>query len=97
MYPVEVESVLAEAPGVLDVAVFAVADREWGERVCAAVVGVVDEDTLRRHVARRLAPYKRPKQYFVVGELPHTQTGKLRRRDLPAALGLDRSGPDAGG
>ena len=96
VYPVEVESVLAEVPGVRDVAVFALADPEWGERVCAAVVGDVDEDTLRRHVALRLAPYKRPKSYFLVGELPHTPTGKLRRRDLPGALGLDRSPPGAG-
>ncbi len=92
VYPVEVESALAEAPGVAEVAVFALADRDWGERVCAAVVGVVDEDALRRHVARRLAPYKRPKEYFFVDELPHTHTGKLRRRDLASALGLDRAG-----
>ena len=64
--------------------------------MCAAVVGAVDEDTLRRHVALRLAPYKRPKAYFLVGELPHTPTGKLRRRDLPGALGLVRSDPAAG-
>ncbi len=96
VYPVEVESVLAEAPGVDEVAVFALPDREWGERVCAAVVGAVDEDTLRRHVALRLAPYKRPKAYFLVRELPHTPTGKLRRRDLPGALGLRRSNPAAG-
>jgi len=96
VYPVEVESVLAEAPGVDDVAVFALPDREWGERVCAAVVGATDEDTLRRHVALRLAPYKRPKTYFLVRDLPHTPTGKLRRRDLPGALGLDRSDPAAG-
>ncbi|MDR3651109.1 MAG: class I adenylate-forming enzyme family protein [Acidimicrobiales bacterium] len=95
VYPVEVEAALAEAPGVRDVAVFALADPEWGERVCAAVVGDVAEDTLRRHAAQRLAPYKRPKSYFLVSELPHTPTGKLRRRDLPGALGLDRSPPVA--
>ena len=39
VYPAEVESVLAEAPGVIEVAVFGVRDEEWGERVCAAVVG----------------------------------------------------------
>jgi acyl-CoA synthetase (AMP-forming)/AMP-acid ligase II len=44
--------------------------------------------TLRRHAAQRLAPYKRPKDYYLVGELPHTPTGKLRRRDLPLTLGL---------
>jgi len=93
VYPVEVESVLAEAPAVVEVAVFGLPDDEWGERVCAAVVGTADEATLRRHAEQHLAPYKRPKAYFIVTELPHTPTGKLRRRDLPAALGLTPPGP----
>ena len=88
VYPVEVETALAEVPGVVEVAVFGVTDDEWGERVCAAVVGAVDEGALRRHAQTRLAPYKRPKAYFLVSALPHTPTGKLRRRDLPASLGL---------
>jgi long-chain acyl-CoA synthetase len=96
VYPVEVEAALAEVPGVVEVAVFGVTDDEWGERVCAAVVGAVDEVTLRRHAAQHLAPYKRPKAYFLVSELPHTPTGKLRRRDLPAFLGLTPPVPDTG-
>jgi long-chain acyl-CoA synthetase len=96
VYPAEVESVLAEVPGVIEVAVFGVDDDEWGERVCAAVVGVGDEDALRRHAMARLAPYKRPKEYFLVGDLPHTATGKLRRRDLPGTLGRVSPDPDTG-
>jgi long-chain acyl-CoA synthetase len=69
-----------------------VADETWGERVCAAVVGSVTERVLREHVAARLAPYKRPKTFFHVEELPRTSTGKLRRRALPTVLGLDRAG-----
>jgi acyl-CoA synthetase (AMP-forming)/AMP-acid ligase II len=95
VYPVEVETALSEVPGVVEVAVFGVTDDEWGERVCAAVVGAVDERTLRRHAAQRLAPYKRPKAYFLVDQLPHTPTGKLRRRDLPASLGLALPATDA--
>ncbi|HUD16675.1 MAG TPA: AMP-binding protein [Acidimicrobiales bacterium] len=89
VYPAEVEAVLADAPGVLEAAVFGLPDETWGERVCAAVVGPVDETALRHHVAARLAPYKRPKTYFRVDELPRTATGKLRRRALPACLGVD--------
>jgi acyl-CoA synthetase (AMP-forming)/AMP-acid ligase II len=100
VYPAEVEAVLAEAPGVLEAAVFGVADSEWGQRVCAAVVGGTDEAALRAHAAARLAPYKRPKQYFRLDALPRTATGKVRRRALPAAVGLVASGeppgPDAG-
>jgi len=88
VYPAEVESVLAEVPGVAEVAVFGMSDPDWGERVCAAVVGAAEKEALARHARSRLAPYKRPKAYFTVADLPRTATGKLRRRDLPALLGL---------
>ncbi len=92
VYPAEVEAVLAEAPGVVESAVFGMADENWGQRVCAAVVGPAEEASLRDHVAGRLAPYKRPKAYFHVDELPRTATGKLRRRALPTVLGLEAPG-----
>jgi acyl-CoA synthetase (AMP-forming)/AMP-acid ligase II len=92
VYPAEVEAVLSEVPGVVEAAVFGVADETWGERVCAAVVGPVTDRVLREQVAARLAPYKRPKTFFHVEELPKTSTGKLRRRALPIVLGLDRAG-----
>jgi len=88
VYPVEVEAVLCELPGVTEVAVFGVHDPDWGERVCAAVVGSAAHHQLERHARARLAPYKRPKTYVTVGDLPRTATGKLRRRDLPELLGL---------
>lgn len=86
VYPAEVEAVLQGVPGVSEVAVFGVADDDWGQRLCAAVVGEADEDALRRHAASRLAPYKRPKTYLVLPELPRTSTGKLLRRVLPGYL-----------
>jgi acyl-CoA synthetase (AMP-forming)/AMP-acid ligase II len=94
VYPVEVESTLAEVPGVVEVAVFGVADDEWGERVCAAVVGDGAEAALRARAAAHLAPYKRPKQYFLVDELPRTPTGKLLRRRLPATVGMTAPEPE---
>jgi long-chain acyl-CoA synthetase len=87
VYPVEVEHVLAEHPSVRDVAVFGVPDDEWGQRVCAAVVGDVDAEALRRWARERLGPAKRPKQVLVVDALPHTATGKLRRAELAALVG----------
>jgi long-chain acyl-CoA synthetase len=83
VYPAEVERVLGEVPGVDDVAVFATEDDEWGERVCAAVVGNVDLEALRAHARSHLAPAKRPKDYHRLGVLPRTATGKVRRLDLP--------------
>lgn len=88
VYPVEVEHVLAEHPGVTDVAVFGVDDEEWGQRVCAAVVGGASAEALRAFAAERLAPPKRPKEYFTLEALPHTPTGKIKRLELPRLLGL---------
>ncbi len=96
VYPAEVEAVLGRCPGVADVAVFGVEDDDWGQRLCAAVVGDADEERLRAHAASHLAPYKRPKSYLHVPELPRTTTGKLLRRLLPEQLGADRSRPVGG-
>ena len=51
----------ASCPGVEDVAVFGVADPDWGQRVCAAVVGTAARGRPRAHARERLAPPKRPK------------------------------------
>ncbi|ROR91402.1 class I adenylate-forming enzyme family protein [Nocardioides aurantiacus] len=83
VYPAEVERALTEVRGVVDVAVFGVPDETWGQRVCAAVVGDVEEAALREHARTRLAPAKRPKDYRRLDELPRTPTGKVRRLDLP--------------
>ena len=37
IYPAEIEAVIHEHPGILDVAVFGIPDDEWGERVHAVV------------------------------------------------------------
>ena len=83
VYPAEVEQVLGEVAGVDDIAVFGVDDEQWGQRVCAAVVGAVDDATLVAHAREHLAPAKRPKEYHRLETLPRTPTGKVRRLDLP--------------
>ncbi len=87
VYPAEVENVLAEHPGVNDVAVYGVPDPEWGQRVCAAVTGPASEADLRAWVAERLSPPKRPKAYVAVAEIPRTLTGKILRRVLSESPG----------
>ena len=83
MYPLEVEQVLEQHPGVTDVAVYGVPDDEWGQRVCAAYVGGASPDELDAFVRERLAPPKRPKTWHRLDELPRTLTGKVRRDALP--------------
>ncbi|MGZ6744587.1 MAG: class I adenylate-forming enzyme family protein [Nocardioides sp.] len=85
VYPLEVEHALREHPRVADVAVYGVPDDRWGQRVCAAVVGDVDEDELVAFARERLAPPKRPKTWTFLDDLPRTLTGKVRRDRLPGA------------
>ncbi|HEX6075890.1 MAG TPA: AMP-binding protein [Micromonosporaceae bacterium] len=86
VYPQEVERVLAECPGVVEVAVFGVPDEEWGQRLCVAVTGPVTAESLAEYARRHLAPAKRPKTYRRIAELPRTATGKIRRAELPGLL-----------
>jgi acyl-CoA synthetase (AMP-forming)/AMP-acid ligase II len=72
---------------VLEAAVLGRHDPGWGEAVTAVVVArpgsVLEEQTLREHCARVLAPYKVPKRMVLTSEpLPRTASGKLLRREL---------------
>jgi long-chain acyl-CoA synthetase len=82
VYPAEVENVLSEHPGVVDVAVYGVPDEQWGQRVVAAVVGTATAGELETWCRDRLTPPKRPKEYVAREDLPRTLTGKVLRREL---------------
>ena len=92
VYPLEVEQILGEHPLVDDIAVFATPDDDWGQRVCAAVVGSISEDELAAYARERLAPPKRPKTWTFRTELPRTLTGKVRRDELSGDQGPSFTG-----
>ncbi|MCY7395604.1 MAG: AMP-binding protein [Nocardioides sp.] len=83
VYPLEVEQVLATCPGVDDVAVHGTDDEQWGQRVCATVVGTARPEELEAFARLHLAPPKRPKTWYFLDELPRTPTGKVLRDQLP--------------
>lgn len=81
---IEIEDHLAQHPDVLDVAVVAVPDEVLGERACAYVVPAAgaapDHVGLRELlVARGLAVQKTPERLELVGALPRTASGKVRK------------------
>ena len=85
----EVEHVLDEHPAVAESAVVAAPDAMRGFVPKAFVVlrpGFTATDELARelqdHVKKELAPFKYPRQVAFVPELPHTETGKIRRVEL---------------
>jgi acyl-CoA synthetase (AMP-forming)/AMP-acid ligase II len=88
--PGEIESVLMDHDSVDSAAVVGIPDKEWGEKVVAAVVPVegesVDEEELRDFVRERLRSTKTPERIAVLPELPFNETGKLLRRTLREEL-----------
>jgi long-chain acyl-CoA synthetase len=98
VYPVEVEDVIREVPGVTEAAVIGVADEQTGEAVVAYVVSSgTDPDAVRsavrEHCETRLARFKQPSRIEVVTELPvgvtgKVQKGRLRGIERRRALGL---------
>ncbi|UVE95878.1 class I adenylate-forming enzyme family protein [Dietzia sp. B32] len=86
VWPREVEDALYEHDAVFEAAVVGLPDEYRGEKVAAFVSlkagRAATEDELIAFAAERLAAYKRPAEVHVVGELPKTQTGKIRRREL---------------
>jgi bile acid-coenzyme A ligase len=87
VYPAEVEAVITEHQGVLDVVVVGLPDPEWGHRVHAIVQPVdpdhaPDAEELRAHCKARLAAYKVPKEFEIVARVPRSAAGKVNRSAL---------------
>lgn len=83
--PLEVESALADAPGVTGVGVTQV-EAKTGVFIIAAFYtspAPLDERDLRAYVEPKLARYKQPRAYIHVPMLPAGANGKLVRRRLP--------------
>ena len=93
VFPAEIEAVIATHPSVAEVAVVGIPHRRWGEAVVAAVRVVADStpdaDALAAFTRERLAPYKVPKQWVFVAELPRNTSGKVQKFLLRETLGRD--------
>jgi acyl-CoA synthetase (AMP-forming)/AMP-acid ligase II len=88
IYPGEVEAVLQSHPAVADSAVVGWPSREFNEEVAAFVIlkEEVSAEELRELCRARLAPYKVPKQVFLVQDFPRSALGKVIKAELSAKL-----------
>ncbi|MCT2084899.1 acetate--CoA ligase [Microbacterium enclense] len=88
----EIESALVGHEGVAEAAVVGASDETTGQAVVAFVIiksrymkkNGVDGlgDVLRRWVGEQIGPIARPRDVYIVGELPKTRSGKIMRRLL---------------
>ncbi len=85
VFPNEVEEVIADHPGVVEVGVIGKPDEHSGEVVMAVVVKSdesLTEEALRDFCRKGLTSYKVPKSIIFTDELPKTNVGKILRREL---------------
>jgi len=84
--PFEVEATLVAHPAVLEAAVIGKEDADGLTKTKAYVVlkpgASATEEELKAFVKDRLAPYKYPRYFEFVSELPKTATGKIQRFKL---------------
>jgi acetyl-CoA synthetase len=88
----EIESALVAHPLTAEAAVVGAADETTGQAVVAFVIikqsqlesaGSMDVAAeLRRHVTEQIGAIARPREIFIVNELPKTRSGKIMRRLL---------------
>ena len=92
IYPGEVEAALQSHPAVADCAVVGWPSREFNEEVAAFVILKAPAEEakvaaeLRELCRGRMAPYKVPREVFVVKDFPRNALGKVIKADLSASL-----------
>jgi fatty-acyl-CoA synthase len=95
VFPREVEDLLADHAGVVEVAVIGVEDAEFGQRLKAFIVTAgeaeVSAEELKAHVKANLAAYKAPREFEFLDELPRNATGKILKRELHEREAQSRS------
>lgn len=87
----EVEDLLADHPGIAEIAVVGLPDERTGERACAVIVPAGDESPdvaslLTALVSKGVAKFKAPEQVVIWDALPKNDAGKVLKHRIRAAL-----------
>jgi malonyl-CoA/methylmalonyl-CoA synthetase len=88
---IEIEETLRSHPEVNDCAVVGVPDEALGDRVCAALVvaSSLEPEALEAWTRERLAPYKLPRCWRIVEDLPRNAMGKVQKHSVKALFADD--------
>ena len=96
---VELENVVMGHPKVMEAAVIAVPDEQWGERPCACVVPCegedLDADELREFLAEHVAKWWIPERIEFIDEVPKTSVGKFDKKVLRRRLSEEAASDSA--
>lgn len=90
IYPREIEEVLYQYNSFLEVGVVGEPDEVMGENVVAYVTlknpedaqEIGDFEAVKDFCKKKLAPYKIPKKFYIIDEMPKTLSGKIRKTEL---------------
>jgi acyl-CoA synthetase (AMP-forming)/AMP-acid ligase II len=90
----EVEDLLADHPGIAEIAVVGLPDERTGERACAVIVpaGTAKPDVaslLTLLESKGVAKFKAPEQVVIWNALPKNDAGKILKHQIRAALTQD--------
>jgi len=86
VYPREIEEFLHSHPKILDVQVFGVPDKRFGEQVAASIKVKENEELsaedVKQYCQGRIANYKIPQYITIVSDYPMTASGKIQKYRL---------------
>ncbi len=90
----EVEDLLADHPGIAEIAVIGIPDDRTGERACAVIVPVGESapdvaGLLALLVSKGVAKFKAPEQVVIWDALPKNDAGKILKHRIRAELTQD--------
>jgi len=86
VHPAQVEDLLSGCPGIREVAVTGYPDPVWGTCLVALYLGESDVVAVEAWAKEHLPNQIRPRVFKKINEMPRTQLGKIRRRDLNRLL-----------
>ena len=88
IYPNEIEEILLSHPSVTEVAVVGQRSSEMGEEVAAFIVAksALTERELVDFCHDQLAPYKIPRMFYIVEDMPKNSLGKILKSKLMEQL-----------
>jgi o-succinylbenzoate---CoA ligase len=82
VHPRQVEELLADCPGITEVAVTGRPDPAWGARLVAVMAGSAEPAQVEAWCRSHLSGALRPREFMKISELPRNAVGKLDRHRL---------------